>query len=364
MSSKPNLHRRQFLQVAGATATACVLTSCSSPESHFQCSDLGPDAAQTCWDPIDLVDHVDPQLRILYQVLPDPLFDLENTPVQVIRAITAIPSLRAPEGLTIQNIKIKTEDGFDLPLRIYRPDSLPSDAAAIYTIHAGGLVLGNVAQEDSRNIALATRLNVLVVAPTYRLAPENPYPVPLNDCYRGLTWLAESASELGVDKNRIAISGQSAGGCLAAAVTLRARDTDGPAICFQVLNYPMLDNRNETQSSFTMANSKMWGRKGNIWGWNAYLAGLSGTQDIPYYAVPARATDLRNLPPTYIAVGTLDLFLDESINYTRALMTAGVATELHVYPGAFHAVDLMPGVDIAKRWRDDDVAALRRGLKL
>ena len=364
MAPKLNIHRRQFLQLSGAAAATCVLTSCSSPESHFKCSDLDPDAEQLCVDPIDILEQVDPELRLLYRAIPDPLFDLENTPLSLIRTFTSVPSLRPPEGLAIDDIEITTEDGYDLSLRIYRPDSLGRGAAAIYTIHAGGLVLGTVSQEDSRNIALATRLNALVVAPRYRLAPEYPYPTPLDDCYRGLTWLADSALELGIDKTRIAISGQSAGGGLAAAVALRARDNDGPAIRFQVLHYPMLDDRNTTQSSFTMANSKMWGRKANLWAWNAYLAGLSGDQDIPHYAAPGRATDLRNLPPTYIAVGTLDLFLDESIHYARALMTAGVATELHLYSGAFHAVDLIPGSALSKRWRDDDVEALRRGLGL
>ena len=193
--------------------------------------------------------------------------------------------------------------------------------------------MGSVAQNDDMCAAIADRLGIVVTSVEYRLAPEHPYPAPLDDCYAGLRWLAEHAGELGVDGTRIAIGGASAGGGLAAGLALLARDRGEVAVCFQLLVYPMLDDRNVTPSSHAIVDPKVWNREANIAGWNAYLAGRAGADDVEPYAAPARATDLAGLPPTYINVGDLDLFLDEDVAYAQALMRAGVPGRAPRLPG-------------------------------
>ena len=254
-------------------------------------------------------------------------------------------------------------DGTDVLVRIYRPARAPSPAPALYWVHGGGLVMGSVAQNDDMCAAIADRLGIVVASVEYRLAPEHPYPAPLEDCYAGLRWLAGHADELGIDRTRIAIGGASAGGGLAAGLALLARDRGEVAVCFQLLVYPMLDDRNVTPSSHAIVDPKVWNREANAAGWNAYLAGRAGADDVEPYAAPARATDLAGLPPAYIDVGDLDLFLDEDIAYAQALMRAGVPVELHVYPGAFHGSNnFVSRSDLSRRWNADERAALARAL--
>jgi acetyl esterase/lipase len=218
---------------------------------------------------------------------------------------------------------------------------------------------------DDMCAAVADQLKIVVASVEYRLAPEYPYPAPLEDCYAGLRWFAGAAGELGVDGARIAIGGASAGGGLAAGLGLLARDRGEMAVAFQLLVYPMLDDRNLTPSSHAVVDPKVWNRTANTVGWNAYLAGQAGADDVAPYAAPARATDLAGLPPTYINVGDLDLFVDEDIAYAQALMRAGVPCELHVYPGAFHGSNnFVSRAVLSRRWTADERAALARGLGL
>jgi len=251
----------------------------------------------------------------------------------------------------------------EVMVRLYRPEGLEAGGPAFYWIHGGGMVLGHVADSDAKCAKIASKLGVLVASVEYRLAPEHPFPAPVEDCYAGLKWLADSADELGIDPSRIAIGGASAGGGLAAGLALLARDRGEVDISFQLLIYPMLDDRNTTASSQAITDPKVWNRQANLDGWDAYLGGGAGGDDVSIYAAPARATDLAGLPPTYLNVGDLDLFLDEDMAYAKALGAAGVPCELHVYPGAFHGSDsFVSRSSLSRRWIAEEREALKRAL--
>jgi acetyl esterase/lipase len=292
--------------------------------------------------------------------------DLSDIPTARVRmaARLALPVVPMPERVTLEDRDVPGPEGApEIMVRLYRPASLPTNAPALYWIHGGGMVLGDVAMNDSYCATIADRLNVLVASVEYRLAPEHPFPAPLDDCYAGLVWFAAAADELGVDRSRIAIGGASAGGGLTAGLALMARDRGEIDVCFQLLVYPMIDDRNITPSSQAITEPWVWNRAANLAGWDAYLAGEAGTDGVSAYAAPARATDLAGLPPAYINVGTLDLFLDEDIVYARALAAASVPVELHIYPGAFHGSPARaPEAALSKRWVADELAALDRAL--
>lgn len=292
------------------------------------------------------------------------LADIEAARAGMAERRAALPVPPLPEGVTIEDRHAPGPEGApDVMVRLYRPASLPADAPALYWIHGGGMVLGNVGMNDPYCANVAGRLSVLVASVEYRLAPEHPFPAPLEDCYAGLRWLASEAAGLGVDAGRIAIGGGSAGGGLAAGLALLARDRGEVAVRFQLLVYPMLDDRNATRSSHAITDERVWNRAANLQGWNAYLAGGAGGEGVSPYAAPARAEDLAGLPPAYVNVGALDLFVDEDVDYARRLMAAGVPTELHVYPGAFHgSPGLVPDSALSKRWAADELAALDRAL--
>jgi acetyl esterase/lipase len=206
-------------------------------------------------------------------------------------------------------------------------------------------------------------LGAVVASVEYRVAPEFPYPIPMEDCYSGLEWFFAKADEFGVDPNRIALGGASAGGGLAAGLALLARDRRRVKPCFQLLTYPMLDDRNVSPSSHGITDTRVWNRAANQAGWDAYLAGDAGAADVPVYAAPSRCTDLGGLPPAIVTVGNLDMFLDEDIAYAQALLQAGVPTELHVYPGAFHGSNIFVAhSDLSQRWKRDELGALERAL--
>ena len=185
-------------------------------------------------------------------------------------------------------------------------------------------------------LAHAEKLGAAVVSVEYRLAPETPHPGPVEDCYAGLIWTVEHADELGIDPARVIVGGASAGGGLAAAVALLARDRGGPALLAQMLLCPMLDDRNETPSSYQMAGIGIWDRGANEVGWTALLGAARGGPDVSPYAAPARATDLSGLPPAFIDVGSAETFRDEDVAYATGIWQAGGRAELHVWPGGFH----------------------------
>lgn len=239
----------------------------------------------------------------------------------------------------------------DVLLRVHRPKGATGALPCVYAIHGGGYILGTYEAEDLRFDHWCRSLGLVGVSVEYRLAPETPYPGPLEDCYAGLAWVTTHAGELGVDPDRLGICGTSAGGGLAAALALLARDRGELSPAFQLLIYPMIDDRQVTRSS-RMEEVPIWNPANNEFGWRSYLGELYGTDRIPAYAAPARATDLSGLPPAFVCVGTLDGFCDEDIEYAHRLIHAGVPTELHVYPGAPHGFDgIIPDAAVSRRCR-------------
>ncbi len=316
---------------------------------------------------MDVFERLDADHQAVVRAIPRDfldLADLARTRERFDETRRAMRSGIQPEGMTIEDRQVPGPKGApDLMVRLYRPASLAEAGPALYWIHGGGMVLGRVEHDDDLCMERAERLQALVASVEYRLAPEHPFPAPLEDCYAGLVWLCTQAEALGVDRGRIAIGGASAGGGLAAGLALLVRDRGEVEVAFQFLVYPMLDDRNLTASSHAITDERLWNRTSNRLGWNAYLAGQAGAPDVSPYAAPARATNLAGLPPAYINVGEFDLFLDEDIAYAQALIRAGVPTELHVYPGAFHGSNMFVSRSpLSRRWQSDEWAALERAL--
>lgn len=251
-------------------------------------------------------------------------------------------------------------DVVDLPsgagARLYRPTAAAAPTAALLWIHGGGYLLGSPEQDDALCRRYVQRLGIVVAAARYRLAPEHPYPIPLEDCYTVLTWLAGLP---GVDANRIAIGGASAGGGLAAALGFLARDRGEVSPVLQVLSYPMIDDRT-VGPELDKPGFRLWNTRSNRFGWTSYLGGAD-----PAVAVPARRTDLAGLAPAWLGVGTLDLFCAEDLAYAARLNAAGVQCEVHEVPGAFHGFDgLAPKAAVSQAYFDSTCASLRRALKV
>ena len=318
---------------------------------------------------MNFIDQLDPELRVVVDKLPtDRPMDLTKIPAARVKmnkmVATLLASLPAVEGVNVRDQLVPGPEGDpEVLIRIYRPNEQPQTLPALYWIHGGGYVMGDIEQDDRLMKQLVNRIGCVAVSVNYRLAPEHPFPAPVEDCYAGLKWLFAHAPELGVDPSRIAIGGASGGGGLAAGLALLVRDRGEMQVAFQLLIYPMIDDRNVTPASHAITDSRMWNREANRLGWRAYLGRDGGGADVSPYAAAARATDLTNLPPAYIPVGALDLFVDENIEYAQRLIQAGVPTELHVYPGAFHGFDLFaPSAKVSKQFKADRDSALKRAL--
>ncbi|MBV8805253.1 MAG: alpha/beta hydrolase [Sinobacteraceae bacterium] len=257
----------------------------------------------------------------------------------------------------------------DVRVLVYTPAARSgAKRPAVLHAHGGGYVLGNPEISDSANRAFVADLGCIIVSVDYRLAPETRYPGSLEDCYAALRWLHTQAEQLGVDRTRIAIAGESAGGGHAAALVQLAHRRGEFAVCFQLLDSAMLDDRTGSVSDprpHPYCGEFVWTATSNRFGWRSLLGVEPGGPDVPVDAVPARAADLRGLPPAFISVGALDLFLEENLEYARRLIHAGVPTELHVIPGAYHGFSIAggdaPQVQTHLRLRRD---ALGRALTL
>jgi triacylglycerol lipase len=246
---------------------------------------------------------------------------------------------------------------------ISSPKAKGGKRPAILHIHGGGYVLGAADGNLATDSVYAAQLGAIVVSPDYRLAPETAHPGPVEDCYAALAWIHREADALGVDPTRIVVSGESAGGGLAAATVLLARDRGEIPVAFQHLVFPMLDDRTTLQSDPSpYLGQFVWTAQANHFGWKALLGAEPGSADVSAYAAPARAADLSGLPPTYMICGALDLFLEEDMDYARRLMRAGVPTELHVYPGAPHGFMFVESAQVTRAYARDSMAALARAL--
>jgi acetyl esterase/lipase len=272
-------------------------------------------------------------------------------------------------SVTVTDHQVPTMDGSEILVRLYRPapDLAPEAQRrpVLVWIHGGGMIGGSVASDDWYCEALVDEVGCAVASVEYRLAPEHPHPIPVDDCTAALRWVAGNGGLLDVDVTRLVVGGASAGGGLAAGVVLRNRDERGPAVAFQYLMYPMLDDRARTPSSQAFSGIPTWSREHNANGWRALLGERYQTDGVDAYAAPARATDLNGLPPTLIQVGELDTFRDEDVDYASRLLQAGVSTELHVYPGAYHGWDVFnPTATSTASVLSERNQALRRAFRL
>ncbi|NJC23882.1 acetyl esterase/lipase [Arthrobacter pigmenti] len=274
------------------------------------------------------------------------------------RAAALIP----PFNETASRVRRREHDGPGIALWSYTP---PGDGPfpAVYWIHGGGMISGSLRADQPYCTALAEDTKCVVIAVDYRLAPENPHPTPVEDAYAGLEWVISHQAELRIDAERLAIGGSSAGGGIAAAVTLMARDRGGPQLAFQYLMYPMLDDVQDPRAGIEFAEIPTWSTERNRFAWRCLLGSSLGSAEVSSYAAPARATDLRGLPRALIQVGELDLFRDEDISYAARLLQAGVPTELHVYPGAYHGFELVaPHAHLSRQALEDRNRAFTRAL--
>jgi len=293
---------------------------------------------------------VAPELRPALRWIPRPPVDRAWARRLARFVLRRFPAAKV-DGVTLEQIG---------GVRVYRPATRRCDGALLW-IHGGGLVIGRAVQDDRFCGTAARELGIVVVSVEYRKAPEHPFPAALDDCNAGWEWLQRNAVSLGISPARVAIGGQSAGGGLAAGLGLLARDRGEIPVAFQLLIYPMIDDRQITPSSQWIV--PVWTRELNRFGWSSYLGDRYGTDDVPAIAAAARATDLTGLPPAYIHAGTLDGSVHEDIDYATRLLAAGVPTELHVFPGAPHGFDgLAMGTAIADQANATAEAALAKVL--
>jgi acetyl esterase/lipase len=316
---------------------------------------------------MDLDRRLDPEIAAALAELP--LLDLSDIPAARItmlerRAAAAADAAPSPTVVRQDHLVPGLNGAPDVRVRHYRPLSQPSVLPCLYWIHGGGHVVGQVDQDDLVMDHIVDTVGCAAVSVDWRRAPEHPFPAPLDDCYAGLAWTHKHAAELNVDPQRIAVGGASSGGGSAAGLVLLARDRGEFPVCFQLLIYPMLDDRNATPASMALTDPRVWNRSSNFIGWRAYVGDAAGTDQVSAYAAPARATDLAGLPPAYVSVMQFDPLRDEGVAYALAMLAAGVSVELHLFPGTFHGSALFHTAAISRREQAEGVAVLRRALAL
>jgi len=298
---------------------------------------------------------LDPSIAPIIDILPDLTVSAET--LVAMRELTT--AMGASDALDDVERVDRAVDDTGITVRIHATSGSTGPRPCVFYMHGGGYVIGDRTMDSARLDSWASRLGCVVVSVEYRSAPEHPYPAALDDCYAALQWVARNADELGVDPEAIGIAGLSAGGGLTAALALLARDRAEMSVRFQFLDSPMLDDRRQTPSS-QEADIPVWSRESNEYGWRSYLGARYGTDDVPAWAAPARAEDLSHLPPTFVAVGAVDGFRDEDIDYATRLSQAGVPTELHVYPGVPHGFAMFGDVPAARQLTRDAETWLAR----
>jgi acetyl esterase/lipase len=285
-----------------------------------------------------------PDLRRVARVIPKQVITPATLPI--VRLATRLMGRHTPDDVEVLTLTS------GVGVRLYRPTGPSRTGPALLWIHGGGYLIGSAAQDDQLCRRFARELGATVASVDYRLAPENPYPVPLEDCYAALAWLAGLPS---VDPARVAIGGASAGGGLAAALALLARDRGEIPLAAQLLVYPMLDDRTVDRDDLDNPGHRLWNQSSNKFGWACYLADAD-----PDVAVPARREDLSGLPPAWMGVGTLDLFHDEDLAYAERLRAAGVPCQVEVVSGAFHGFDgIVPKAEVSQSFFNSQCAVLR-----
>ncbi len=284
----------------------------------------------------------DPELSAALAAMEPSLTEFAVADIAQIRIDTAgqgdvpIEQLTSGRDLVVEEHLVPSGDGaVQLPVSVFRPANTTVKGPCVYFTHGGGMIFGHRLSHAEMFPDWVETFGVTIVSVDYRLAPEHPHPTPSEDCYAGLLWTVEHAEELGIDPRRLLVAGVSAGGGLAASLALMSRDRGGPALLGQLLICPMLDDRDDTEST-RQFESGPWNRSNNRVAWSALLGHDGAGPNTSAYAAPARAADLSGLPPTYLEVGSAEVFRDENVEYASRLWAAGVATELHVWAGGFH----------------------------
>ncbi len=314
---------------------------------------------------IDTRHLVDLQLLPLLDQFPALVITPETLPMLRVRP----PAFKLdPADLARSEQEVRTVPGPDgapeVEVLIYRPSAAATRLRpCIFHIHGGGYVAGEARANEATHRPLAADLDCVIVSVNYRLAPETAFPGNVEDCYAAMAWTFDNAAALGVDPARIGVMGESAGGGLAAALALLARDRGVYRLAFQHLIYPMIDDRTCVDPDpHRYVGEFIWNRAANLFGWTSLLGEAPGGPDVSPYAAAARAPSVEGLPPTYLATGALDLFLEEDLEYVRRLTRAGVPVELHVYPGAYHGFQFATDADVTRTAARDTREALARAL--
>ncbi|MFL5280857.1 MAG: alpha/beta hydrolase [Rhodopila sp.] len=315
---------------------------------------------------MNTIDLVDPELRDALALWPQTPLTADSLSERRANGRKTAAAVAKPElpDITVDEIRVESAFGAD-PIRVltYCPAQSDKPLPAILHVHGGGFVMGLPEMKDVENRLLASDLKCAIYSVDYRLAPEAPHPAPLEDIYSVFVWLHANAGQLELDPTRIGIKGESGGGGLAAGVALYARDHQGPKFAFQHLIYPMIDDRSAVRKDLhPYVGEFVWTQENNYFGWRSLLGTEPGLADISPYAAASRAADLSGLPPTYISVGGLDLFLQENMTYADRLSRAGVPVEFHLYPRAYHGFYQAPDTRVTKQAERDTREALRRFL--
>jgi triacylglycerol lipase len=306
---------------------------------------------------------VDPELRPALSSLPD-FSALSDASLPAFRSMLGGDGDRLGRdgALTVSRVAVPSGHGADpIPALLYRPQAAAGNRVpALLNLHGGGYVAGCAQREDAAMRVVARELGCIVLTPDYRLAPDSPYPAALDDSESALQWLYAEAATLSIDTERIAVRGSSAGGGLALGLALRLRDNGGARMSFLQLIYPMLDDRTK-EHAYT--GKFVWTAAANRFGWDSLLRGQDRA-DPPPCAVPGRERNVAGLPPVFLAVGSIDLFARENLELAMRLIDAGIAVEMHLYPGAYHGFPLVADSRVAKSLSRDAIASLRTALNL
>lgn len=304
------------------------------------------------------IERINPELRRLYRWLPHLRMDWP----WLLWLLRRLPAPRPAAGT--DRVAVEDHDLVHAAVRLYVPRARANGAALLW-IHGGGMLIGSIAQNDRECIAYADDLGILVASAEYRLAPEHPFPAPLDDCFEVWEWLQSRAAELAIEPGRIVVSGQSAGGGLAASLAQKIRDAGGVQPAGQALFCPMLDDRTAARRELDALKHKLWNNRSNFAGWSHYLGHPAGEAEERDHAVPARRADLAGLPEAWIGIGGADLFLEESQAYRERLEAAGVPCDFYIAPGGFHGFEgLAPAAQVTRDLFASNYAFLRRVLAL